>query len=126
MSSPNTDIRDKNDIRSFVDSFYGKVRKDALLFPVFAAVIPEPAWPAHLERMYDFWNAILFSETGFQGNPMQKHLRLPINEEHFRQWLVLFNQTIDEQFSGVKAEEAKTRALSIARILQFKIHSMRR
>jgi len=118
-----TDIRDKKDIERFVDGFYSKVRENELLSPVFAAKIPDEAWPAHLERMYDFWNAILFAETGFQGNPMQKHLQLPIEEKHFEQWLILFRQTIDELFEGAKADEAKIRAESIARIMNFKISS---
>lgn len=118
-----TDIRNKKDIERFVNGFYSKVRENELLSPVFAAKIPDAAWPAHLERMYDFWNAILFAETGFQGNPMQKHLQLPIEEKHFEQWLVLFRQTIDELFEGAKADEAKTRAESIARIMNFKISS---
>ena len=118
------DISGKQDIEAFVNSFYGKVKEDSLLAPVFAAKIPDDAWPAHLERMYDFWNAILFAETGFQGNPMQKHLRLPIEEKHFEQWLALFRKTLDELYAGPKAEEAKTRAESIAKIMNFKIASL--
>ena len=68
-----------------------------------------------------FWNAILFAEKGFDGNPMQKHMTLPIDEKHFNQWLSLFHQTIDELFAGPKAEEAKQRAKSIAQIMNFKI-----
>ena len=120
-----TDIRDKRDIELFVNSFYSKVRGNELLAPVFDSKIPDAAWPQHLERMYDFWNAILFAETGFQGNPMQKHMRLPIDENHFNQWLALFRQTIDELFVGLKADEAKSRAESIAKIMNFKIDSIR-
>ena len=119
------DTRDKKDIELFVNRFYNKVRDNKLLSPVFAAKIPAEAWPAHLERMYAFWNAILFAETGFNGNPMQKHMTLPIEEKHFAQWLSLFNETIDELFAGAKAEEAKTRAASIAQIMNFKINSIR-
>ena len=118
------DIQDRNDIKTLVNSFYEKVRKNALLSPVFNSKIAEDAWPAHLERMYDFWNAILFAEKGFEGNPMQKHLQLPIDEKHFSTWLALFNQTINELFSGPKAEEAKKRAASIAQIMNFKIASL--
>ena len=115
------DIKNKKDIEAFVNRFYSKVRENKLLSPIFASKIPDEAWPAHLERMYDFWNAILFAETGFQGNPMQKHIPLPIEEKHFDQWLELFYETIDELYSGDKAEEAKQRAASIARIMNFKI-----
>ena len=70
----------KKDIETFVNSFYQKVRKDALLSPVFASNIPDETWPLHLQRIYDFWNAILFAERGFEGNPVQKHLQLPDGE----------------------------------------------
>lgn len=108
-----------------VNGFYAKVQRDEVLSPVFAAKIPAEAWPAHLQRLYAFWNAILFSERGFDGNPMQKHLQLPVGEEHFDRWLALFDQTVDENFYGPKADEAKQRAASIAAIMRFKIESRR-
>lgn len=121
-----TDIRNIEDIKDFVDRFYDKVRENGQLAPVFASRIKDDEWPTHLERMYAFWNAILFSETGFQGNPMQKHMTLPIGTAHFDQWLALFRQTIDETYEGPKAEEAKKRAASIADIMNFKIASLRK
>ena len=119
------DIQNIDDIKVFVDGFYAKVRENAQLAPVFASRIKDEDWPAHLQRMYAFWNAILFAETGFNGNPMQKHMSLPIDKSHFDQWLVLFRSTIDENFAGPKAEEAKKRAASIADIMNFKIASLR-
>lgn len=119
------DIQNIDDIKLLVDNFYYKVRQDALLSPVFASRIPDEAWPAHLQRMYAFWNAILFVERGFEGNPMQKHMTLPIDEQHFNQWLSLFRQTVDELFNGPKAEEVKARANSIAQIMNFKIATLK-
>ena len=120
------DIKHKADIETFVNGFYDKVRRDDMLAPVFASRIADAAWPEHLQRMYAFWNAILFAETGFRGNPMQKHLSLPVGTKHFDRWLLLFQQTIDENFSGPKAEEAKLRAGSIAGIMNFKIETLRK
>jgi hemoglobin len=119
------DINNKEDIEIFVNRFYDRVQQDNLLSPVFASRIPKEVWPEHLQRMYAFWNALLFSETGFNGNPMQKHMTLPIEEKHFSQWLSLFTRTIDELYSGPKAEEAKMRAASIARIMNFKIDALK-
>lgn len=125
MFQKKNDIQNKDDIQRFVNGFYAKVQGDEMLSPVFAAKIPAEAWPAHLERLYAFWNAILFAERGFDGNPMQKHLRLPVGEEHFGRWLALFNETIDESFDGHKADEAKQRAASIADLMRFRIESLR-
>ena len=119
------DITGTADIKLMVDSFYLKVREDSLLSPVFTSRIQDHEWPYHLQRMYAFWNAILFAEKGFSENPMQKHFSLPIDEQHFSQWLLLFRQTVDGLFSGPKAEEAKQRATSIAQLMNFKINSLR-
>ncbi|HET7896070.1 MAG TPA: group III truncated hemoglobin [Flavisolibacter sp.] len=120
-----SDIENLENIKTLVDNFYFNVKNDELLSPVFASRIAEDAWPAHLQRMYAFWNAILFAEKGFEGNPMMKHLSLPIGEEHFSRWLALFNETIDQHFSGPKADEARKRAASIAQIILFKIRTTR-
>ena len=119
------DIQGRADIEILVDTFYQKVRANSLLSPIFGAKIPDEAWPSHLQRMYSFWSAILFAEKGFDGNPMQKHLKLPVEEKHFSQWLHLFIETVDENFHGPKAEEAKQRAATIAQVMNFKINTLR-
>ena len=39
---------------------------------------------------------------------------LPVEKAHFDRWLELFLGTVNENFSGPKAEEAKGRGLSTA------------
>ena len=107
------DIEDIIDIRLFVNEFYNKVQRDALLGPVFHAAIKD--WGPHLEQMYGFWNAALFGVPGFKGNPFAKHATLNIRAEHFQQWLLLFNDTIDSNFEGSMAEDAKGRAVLMAK-----------
>jgi len=51
-------------------------------------------------------------------------LTKPFKVEHFKQWLLHFNQTIDEHFEGEIAHTAKSRALSIATVMQIKIGEM--
>lgn len=117
MSETKHDIRDRDDIRILVDTFYDKVQADATLSPVFHQV----DWPHHLPIMYNFWSTILLGDLSYQGNPLQKHLHLPIDSVHFARWLALFRETIDQEFTGEKAEEAKMRAQSIAGVFQFKM-----
>ena|SRR5688572_4361461 len=111
------DIQTRNDIITLVNSFYDKVKMDALLGPVFAHV----DWPHHLPTMYDFWSSMLLGDQTYSGNPLQKHLSLPIDSNHFNQWLLLFTKTVNENFEGEKAEEVKIRAQSIAKVFQFKM-----
>ncbi|MDO3627187.1 group III truncated hemoglobin [Mucilaginibacter sp. BT774] len=117
------DITGLEDIQLFVDEFYGKVREDDLIGPVFADVIAD--WQPHLEKMYAFWNAVLFGEPGFKGNPFAKHAPLPIAGEHFGRWLELFAETIDEHFIGSIAEQAKQKAGLMAAMFMNKLDRMR-
>ena len=102
------DIEDITDIRLFVDDFYAKVRVDDLIGPIFMKVIHD--WQPHLDKMYAFWNAVLFGVAGFKGNPFVKHAPLDIWRDHFNRWLMLFAETIDTHFAGPVADDAKNRA----------------
>ena len=115
------DIRDKEDVKVFVDSFYGKVRKDILIGPVFAAKIENDKWEPHLQRMYSFWNTVLFAVRDYHGNPFSKHATLPIKQNHFERWVSLFTETIDENFEGEVAEDAKMRAIKMGKLFQSKL-----
>ena len=117
------EIQTPAEIKEMVDAFYDKVNKDPLLSPVFndfAGV----HWEEHLPVMYSFWGSMLLGDFTYKGNPFLKHIPLPIEKAHFDRWLALFMETIEEHFTGEKAEEAKSRARSIAGIFQFKLASL--
>lgn len=113
-----------DDIKVLVDTFYGKVREDDMLAPIFDPVL-EDRWPEHMEKMYTFWQTILLGERTYNGSPFPPHGRLPISEVHFERWLELFYQTIDEKFEGDKADEAKWRASRIAEVFQSRLDMYR-
>jgi hemoglobin len=114
------DIESRADIELLVNRFYNKVNQDILLAPVFSHV----DWPHHLPIMYSFWSSMLLGDQSYQGNPFQKHIHLAIDSSHFNQWLVLFTETVDENFAGFKADEVKSRAQSIAGVFQHKLGLM--
>ena len=62
----------------------------------------------------------------YKNNPMQKHLdfdkKVTFSKRHFYLWLEYFNQTVDKYFIGKKALDIKTRAQSIATIMQVKMN----
>jgi hemoglobin len=108
------DITGIEDIKLMADEFYKKVKTDELLSPIFLQYIPAD-WQPHLEKMYLFWNAALFGEKGYMGNPFSKHAKMDtIGPAHFERWLFLFYQTIDEYFIGSMANDAKWRASVMA------------
>ncbi|HYG15230.1 MAG TPA: group III truncated hemoglobin [Bacteroidia bacterium] len=107
-------------IKLLVDTFYGKVREDDLLADIFNNVIRDN-WPVHLEKMYSFWQTVLLEEHTYSGVPFVPHAVLPIGKEHFDRWLQLFHATLDELFTGPKAEEARWRSIKMAEMFQFKL-----
>jgi hemoglobin len=119
------DIEGLEDIKVFVDGFYGKIQQDDLLGPVFASKISADQWPAHLERMYSFWGTVLRFKYGFKGNPGAKHMTLPVSAEHFDRWIELFHGTIDTNFEGPMADETKKRSATMALMFMHKINHLR-
>lgn len=111
------DISTREDIQKLVDEFYTKVQADELLGPVFSHV----HWAEHLPVMYNFWSSVALGDQSYRGNPFQKHIPLPIDQEHFGRWLKLFTETVDANFSGDKASEVKERANSIAGIFKHRL-----
>lgn len=117
MEAKTHDITSEADIRQLVDIFYGKVRQDEVLSPVFEPVIGD-SWEHHLGHMTDFWSTLLLYTKKFSSDPLTKHLPLVLTKAHFDRWLLLFHGTVDELFQGEIAENAKKRAYSIARIMK--------
>jgi hemoglobin len=112
-------LSDRDVIRIFVHRFYDKVRKDEELDPIFSGVIGDH-WDAHLERMTDFWSTVMLGTRDFQGNVFGKHMALSgVEPEHFRRWLGLFEETVNELFDGAIAEEFLLVARRIASSLQL-------
>jgi hemoglobin len=114
------DIQCLEDIILLVNSFYDKVREDALLAPIFNAQIQD-RWPQHLEKMYTFWQTVLLGEHTYFGSPFPPHTKFPIDHAHFEHWLTLFAKTVGDLFSGPKADEALWRANKMAQMFEIKI-----
>jgi hemoglobin len=111
------DIRTEQDVKALVDSFYDRVNRDDVLGPIFNDVA-KVDWEHHLPTMYSFWNSMLFRTGEYKGRPWPKHAVLPLKQEQFERWVKLFCQTVDSLFTGPKANEAKSAALSIADTFQ--------
>ncbi len=105
---------DERFVSLMVERFYGRIREDELLAPIFAERISD--WPRHLERMKTFWRSILFNSGEFSGNPMLKHMAIPSLEEmHFARWLELFYATLNDlepSVEGVALVAEKARAIA--------------
>lgn len=115
------DITSREDIMLLVSTFYKKIAGDPLLAPVFHGK-QKISWDKHLSTMCDFWENALFFSGSYTGNPMTLHQHLhkvlPLRQDHFQQWNIVFIATVDELFSGHYALLAKQRALNISQIIQ--------
>lgn len=123
-SSPTKDILQLEDVKMLVDAFYAKIQADEKLGDIFNEVI-QNRWPEHLEKMVKFWQTILLGEHTYYGSPFKPHASLPLEVAHFNRWLHLFYETIDANFEGEKAEEAKWRSKKMAEMFRFKIEHYR-
>jgi hemoglobin len=106
-------------IEQVVRGFYDRVRRDALLGPVFDARIQD--WEPHLQRMCEFWSSVALMSGRYHGQPMPKHLPLPVDGQHFDRWLELFEATARELCPPKAAEHFIERARRIAESLELGI-----
>src|SRR5690348_8516075 len=100
-ASARPDLASRSEIIRLVDAFYDRVRDDDVLGPIFND-IAQVDWAAHLPRMYDFWESVLFGEAVFKGNPLAVYIslaeRTPLTSVQFDRWLALFGATVDQLF----------------------------
>lgn len=106
-------------LQSLVHGFYGKVRDDTVLGPVFNQAISD--WPHHLAKMVDFWSSVMLTSGRYKGNPMMMHLKhiARIRPEMFDRWLELWRETAPEMLDEAGASAVIAKAERIAESLQL-------
>ena len=115
---PSPDLCSEEEIRHLVDDFYGRVRGDAMLGPIFDAQVRD--WGTHLAKMVDFWSSALRGTARFRGTPMPKHVALPgLSAELFGRWLSLFDETTSTLANAPMRERANELARRIAESLWY-------
>ena len=110
---------DEEMIERLIHSFYERVREDRLLGPIFEARIVN--WEPHLQQMCAFWSSVALMTGRYHGQPMQKHLALPIDARHFDRWLMLFEGSARQLCPPAAAEHFIARAHRIAESLELGI-----
>lgn len=128
-NSTKKNIENRDDVALLVRSFYGKIRTDTVLGPIFNAIIND--WETHFELLTDFWETQLFLKRKYQGNPITIHQAVDektnqtITPEHFGLWINLWFETIDSLFEGERAWIAKNRAQKMSTMLYMEIFKHR-
>ncbi|MCC2099363.1 MAG: group III truncated hemoglobin [Hyphomicrobiales bacterium] len=111
---------DEEMIRQLVHTFYGRVRTDPALGPIFNRAIDD--WDHHLAKLCDFWSSVTLTSGRYKGQPVPAHTALPdIRPTHFARWLHLFRQTANEVCPPEAADLFIGKAEKIAESLQLAI-----
>lgn len=121
-----TDITTQKDILFVISTFYDKLLNDEKMKPFFSDLVENNQLAQHLDSITNFWSDILFQTQTYSQNVMQKHIDkntfVRFKKEHFSIWISYFTKTIDGYFKGENTERMKSRALSIATMMQVKMN----
>jgi hemoglobin len=90
-------------LQQLLKYFYADVRQHAEIAPIFAANIAD--WPAHLEKIADFWSGVTGGPALYSGPMPFKHTPLGLEEKHFQAWLGLWARHCRARLAPREAEE---------------------
>ncbi|HYG23127.1 MAG TPA: group III truncated hemoglobin [Verrucomicrobiae bacterium] len=102
-------------ILKLITGFYADVRQDAVIGPIFNTHIPD--WPAHLEKIADFWALQAGGPSRYRGGFGAAHLPLNLKPEHFEHWLRLWEFNNARSLPPWEAEQMNQLAHAFARRL---------
>jgi hemoglobin len=109
-----TDSIDEAGLARLVARFYGTVRADPLIGPVFNDAVHD--WPDHLEKLTAFWSSLMLMSGRYKGAPMMAHLkhRGRITPDMFDRWLALWQQATEAEMPPPVAAAMQAKARRIA------------
>lgn len=109
-------------IEPLLSRFYGLVREDEVLGPVFNAAVGD--WPAHIRRLSDFWSSVMLTSGRYKGNPVAVHLKhaAALTPAMFGRWLSLWREATAEMLPAAAAEVMQAKAKRIAESLQLAVN----
>jgi hemoglobin len=115
----------EDEIKNLVLTFYGRVRTDDLIGPVFNRKIED--WDDHLAKLCDFWSSVILRTRRYEGRPMRAHLLMgdTIRAAHFDRWLDLFEETARDVLPAEAAPVFIQRARQIADSFEFGMATQR-
>jgi hemoglobin len=114
------DLDSRAQIHDLVVRFYREVVFDDLLGPVFDEVA-EVDWAVHIPKLIDYWCRVLLGHPGYDGFMLGAHQRVhekePLRDVLFDRWLRLFEESVDQGWRGLIADQAKAHAVRMAAVL---------
>ncbi len=109
---------DEAGLERLVAAFYGRVREDAELGPIFNDAVAD--WPEHLEKLAAFWSSVMLTTGRYRGQPVVIHKRIEgLEIELFDRWLALFGESCAELLDAETAGLFWRKAVRIAESLKL-------
>jgi len=99
--------------------FYADVRQHREIAPIFAAHIGD--WPAHLEKIADFWSGVTGGPALYSGAMPLKHMPLGLEERHFQAWLGLWARQCRARLAPAEAADLIAAAETIGQRLRHMV-----
>ena len=111
----------EDQLHALVDLFYGRVRRDTLIGPVFNGAIED--WPDHLDRLQAFWSSVMLTSGRYKGRPLPAHIKHGdrISPAAFERWLALWREATEEVLPPAAAAAMQEKAARIAESLSLGI-----
>jgi hemoglobin len=111
------DVETREDCERLVRAFYSRALTDPIIGYIFTDVAHLDI-EEHVPVIASFWETILLGRPTYGGGAFAPHAALHakvrLRGPHFARWLVLWTETVDELFSGERAELAKAHARRVA------------
>jgi len=105
------------EIARVVAAFYAAVRQHHTLGPVFAVHVTD--WPAHEDKVVDFWANAILHERSYDGSPMAAHIEAGnVKPGMFSPWLALFDAVLQAELPPERAAAWSALAHRIGRSLR--------
>jgi len=118
------DVESRADLQQILRDFYSRLLSDPKLRAYFKKFEDESILEDHLNDLVDFWDGALFYKGSYKKNVMDIHKKIDkerrLNSEHFKAWLSHFEEAVDKFHEGEYSETIKSRARSIATVMQIK------
>ena len=118
------DIETRNDIEKLMRAFYARVQQSPVIGYIFTE-IAHTNWDHHIPLIVDFWESILLDRPVYSRNAMDIHYLLhqkePFRKEFFEEWIMLFETTVNELYTGQRASLAIKRARGILALMEYRM-----
>lgn len=121
------DITTREDCERLVRAFYSRALEDPIIGWLFTDIAGLDL-EEHVPKIASFWETILLGAQTYRGGAFGPHVALhmkaPLRRGHFERWLWLWHTTVDELFTGDRAELAKSHANRVAGAFHGRLEAM--